>query len=116
MLWDNANQESFTVTSATGQDASAILSGSGSTFSPVVDPTTNQAKIIFTATIPGGAKNLINYSFMVKGGVTITMEIYGVNGFKYSWNQVCNFWNICLKKQLWDAEKALTNLHVFRQC
>ena len=85
-LLDASHSTYFTVHSESGVDASAILKGSGSFYAPVL--VNNKAKVIIETTLPNGVDDLIDFSFVSVGGVTLTMEIYGINGFKYFWNQV----------------------------
>ena len=73
--------------SGSGADASDILLGSGSVYTPTLD-SLNRAKVVIKATLLDGVTGLKDFSFKVAGGVTVTMEIYGPQGFKFFWDQV----------------------------
>ena len=83
----NNNDHYFSVLSETGASAAPFLRGSGTSYFPVLDAN-KRTQIIIETNINGGAENLVDFSFIVRGGVTVTLEIYAVNGFNYFWNQV----------------------------
>ena len=86
-LLDSANTAGFTVQSGTGQDASDILRGSGTVYTPTLD-NSGQTKVIFETVFSGGITGLLDFSLVVRGGVTVKMDIYGPQGFQYFWNEV----------------------------
>lgn len=89
-LLNGENQDGFTVIDQYGNDASDALLGSGSQFSPTLD-LNNQAKIIFESTYQDGLEGLLSLSFVVEGGVTIAVELFGQDNFKYYWRLVSIF-------------------------
>ena len=89
-ILDADNPEYFTVLSETGASAATILKGSGSSYFPALDSNKN-TQIVIETNLTQGAENLIDFSFIVRGGVTVTLEIYGVNGNKFFWNEVYLF-------------------------
>ena len=91
---DAANTQGFLVVDSTGQDASDLLAASGTSYQPLLDGT-KSGQILLQALPNGGVPGLQSFQFLTAGDLSITLEIYGPQGFKYLWQEVIIFFIFC---------------------
>ena len=85
---DASSTGDFTVKDAAGPDASTMLKGSGSSYEPIISLSNNTGKVVLQAVPEDGITGLKNFTFVTSGQVSITLEIYGPQDFKYLWQEV----------------------------